>query len=52
MPSVYLMNDLPTDVQLADVLQVCIVTLLLTAAGNYLPGVARLAHAARGGAAT
>ncbi len=35
--SVYLMNDLPTDVQFADVLQVCIVTLLLTAAATIYP---------------
>ena len=35
--SVYLMDDLPTDVQFADVLQVCIVTLLLTAAATIYP---------------
>ena len=35
--SVYLMNDLPTDVQFADVLKVSLVTLLLTAAATIYP---------------
>jgi lipoprotein-releasing system permease protein len=35
--SVYLMSDLPTDVQFADVLQVCVVTLLLTALATIYP---------------
>jgi lipoprotein-releasing system permease protein len=35
--SVYLMNDLPTDVQFADVLRVSLVTLVLTAAATIYP---------------
>ena len=35
--SVYLMNDLPTDVQFADVFKVSLVTLLLTAAATIYP---------------
>jgi lipoprotein-releasing system permease protein len=35
--SVYLMNDLPTDVRLADVLKVSLVTLLLTAGATIYP---------------
>ena len=31
------MSDLPTDVQLADVLQVCVVALLLTALATIYP---------------
>jgi len=35
--SIYLMNDLPTDVRFADVFKVSVVTLLLTAAATIYP---------------
>ena len=46
------MSDLPSDVQLGDVLQVSRRGAAARGAGDYLPGVARLAHAAGGGPAT
>ena len=45
------MSDLPSEVRLGDVLQVSGVALALCGAGHYLPGVARVAHAAGGGPA-
>ncbi len=49
--SVYLMSDLPSEVRLGDVLQVSRRGAGAVGAGDYLPGVARRAHAARGGPA-
>ena len=46
------MSDLPSEVRIGDVLQVSLAALALVGAGHYLPGVARVAHAAGRGPAS